>query len=188
MGCYRCCHRPRRGGKVPNGGRRDWRAGRRERESLRRFKRRAEGKNHLVVDVLTWDSRRCSSCSYSCTCVAEGGSRPERELGCVRRSDGVWGQPAGGAGRGQPQRAWKAGWGRRRRLWGEIDLQKQRNTVRSFTCCDRCTHTAGRSQGATRGSKRSVTTRRMGISTGFKQTAFSSSTVNCVLQAVKPTK
>lgn len=78
----------------------------------------------VAADALTWGSTLCSSCSYSCTGVAEGGSRPECE-GCVLRSEEVWEQPTGGAGRGQPQREWQAGWGRQHRLWGETDLQKE---------------------------------------------------------------
>lgn len=73
--------------------------------------------------ALTWGSRLCSSYSYSCRGVAEVGSRPECEQGCVQWSDEAEVQPAGGAGRGQPQGEWQAGWGRRCRLWGETDLQ-----------------------------------------------------------------
>lgn len=54
--------------------------------------------------------------------MGDGGSRPECEQGCVRWSEEVWEQPAGGAGRELPQREWQAGWGRQRRLWGETDL------------------------------------------------------------------
>lgn len=55
--------------------------------------------------------------------MVEGGSRPECEQGCVWWFEEVWEPPAGGAGRGQPQREWQVGWGMQRRLWGETDLQ-----------------------------------------------------------------
>lgn len=54
--------------------------------------------------------------------MGEGGNRPECELGCAQLAE-VWEQPAGGAGREQPQREWQVEWGRQHRLWGETDLQ-----------------------------------------------------------------
>lgn len=65
--------------------------------------------------------------------MGEGGSRPEREQGCVWWSEEVWELPAGGAGREQPQRGWQAGWGRRRRQWGEKDLQKETRILNVYT-------------------------------------------------------
>lgn len=42
-------------------------------------------------------------------------------------SEEVWEQPAGGAGTELPQTGWRAGWGKQRRQWEEIDLQANTN-------------------------------------------------------------
>lgn len=83
----------------------------------------------LAEHALTWGSKQCSSCSYSYRDVAEGGNMPECEQGYVQWSVLVWEQPAGEAGRGQPQREWQVVWGMQHRLWGETDLQKERGTA-----------------------------------------------------------
>lgn len=95
----------------------------------------------IAADALTQGNKRCSSCSCSYTDVAEGGSKPECERGYARWSDEVWEQPAGGAGRGQPQREQQAGWGTQRRLWGETDLQEETETDKIWSFTVYCTGT-----------------------------------------------
>lgn len=129
LGRHCCCHRSWWGCKIANGGRRNWRAGQGEKSGVRRMQHVFTG---ITNEELTWGSTPCSSCSCSCTGGGEWGSRPERERGCVLSSEEVWELPAGGAGTELPQTGWQAGWGKQRRLWGEIDLQAN-TKVCSFT-------------------------------------------------------
>lgn len=129
--CYCCRHCSWWGCEVAHCGGRNWGAAERQSVCVTKMQEVRDvgaSKSALQLAVtLTWGNRPCSSCSYSCRGAGEGGSRPERAQGCVQWSEEAWEQPAGGAGREQPQREWQAGLGKQRRLWGETDLPTPRD-------------------------------------------------------------
>lgn len=71
--------------------------------------------------------------------MAEGGSTPECEQGCVRWSEEVWERQVGEAGRGQLQREWQVEWGMQHRQWGETDLQKETEVCMCKVCVQSAT-------------------------------------------------